>query len=284
MPLKTRVPKSKSLPLANSGELALFPVGSGSAFSKKLYQNNFLVVKGNDHFMIDCGTRTPEALSKLGRPVTEIDNWLITHSHADHIGGLEEVMLMGRYFAGKKPTVVITAEYERQLWNASLKGGSGPSESNGGVELQFGDFWNVQRPQWLTGYPRETCHTMIGAIDVKTVRTRHFPQQARDWTESAYSIGLILDDRIFFTGDTQFDPELLTSYDDIFHFEYIFHDVQFHTGGIHTSLDELSTLPDSLRSRIVLMHYSDDFESYRQRVRKEGFVGFAREGAFHTFD
>ncbi len=283
MPLKTRVPKSKKLPLTNSGALSLFPVGCGSAFSKNLYQNNFLIVKGEDHLMIDCGTRTPEALSTLGRPVTEIENWLITHSHADHIGGLEEVMLMSRYFTRTKPNVVITADYQRSLWNFSLKGGTGPSEMHDGIELQFSDFWNVQRPESLSGYPRETYHTTIGKIDVKAVRTRHFPQQARTWSESAYSIGLILDDRIFFTGDTQFDPELLTSYDEIFHFDYIFHDAQFFTGGIHASVEELSTLPESLRNRMLLMHYSDNFREHEKQVKKAGFIGFVRQGAFHTF-
>jgi ribonuclease BN (tRNA processing enzyme) len=240
-------------------------------------------VKGDDHCMVDCGTRTPEALAKLGRPVTEIDNWLITHSHADHIGGLEEVMLMGRYVTHRKPNIVIPAEYERVLWNFSLKGGSEYNEAHDGAGLQFGDFWNIVRPTWLKGYPRATMQVTIGSLDIKTVRTRHYPEQATNWNDSAYSIGLILDDRILFTGDTQFDPDLLAEYDEIFDFDYIFHDVQFFTGGVHAGLDELATLPSSFKKRIILMHYPDSFERYRKRVKDEGFFGFARQGAFHIF-
>lgn len=282
--MKVRTTRARSLPLTNKGALSLFPVGCGSAFSKKLYQNNFLIVKGDEHLMIDCGTRTPEALSGLGRSVTDIRNWLITHSHADHVGGLEEVMLMGRYVARSKPTIAITAEYEKVLWNFTLKGGCEYNEEHDGVGLGFGDFWNVVRPQWLDGYPRETRHVRIGSIDVKTVRTRHFPEQASSWAESAYSVGLVIDDRILFTGDTRFDPELLESYDARFNFEYIFHDVQFFTGGIHASLDEISTLPASLKSRMILMHYPDGYRSHERRVKDEGFVGFVRQGAFYDFD
>lgn len=282
--MKIRAPRAKHLPLTNNGTLSLLPVGCGGAFSKELYQNNLLIVKGDDHCMVDCGTRTPEALAQLGRPVTDIDTWLVTHSHADHIGGLEEVMLMGRYVARRKPTVIITAEYEKVLWNFSLKGGSEFNEVHDGAGLRFTDFWNVQRPAWLPGYPRETFQTSVGSIDIKAVRTRHYPQQANDWTECAYSIGLILDDRILFTGDTQFDPELLTSYDALFDFEYIFHDVQFFTGGIHAGLDELSTLPESLKNRMILMHYPDTYREQQTRVKREGFLGFARQGAFYTFD
>ncbi|MFW5784096.1 MAG: MBL fold metallo-hydrolase [Spirochaetota bacterium] len=281
--MKKQAPRGRKLPLTNSGALSLFPVGCGSAFTKRLYQNNFLIVKGNDHLMIDCGTRTPEALAKLGRSVTEIDTWLITHSHADHIGGLEEVVLTGRYVARRKPSVIITPEYEAILWEHSLKGGSAFNEVHGGENLGFADFWNVIRPTPLHEYPRDTHEVNVGSINIKMVRTRHYPEQARDWTESAYSVGLIVDDRIFFTGDTQFDPDLLTGYDAVFNFDYIFHDVQFFTGGVHAGLDELCTLPDSLKSRIVLMHYPDNFQRYRKRITREGFAGFAQQGRFHVF-
>src|SRR5512145_990534 len=100
------------LPLKNDGHLGLTFIGSGSAFSKRFFQTNVLIVKGNTHLLVDCGSRAPEALYKLGRSVTEIENMLITHSHADHIGGLEECMLLNRYAAKRKASIVITKEYQ----------------------------------------------------------------------------------------------------------------------------------------------------------------------------
>ena len=282
--MQVRRLKQKQLPLTNDGRLSLFPVGCGSAFSKVLYQNNILIVKGNSHVMIDCGTRTPQALSEIGRPVSDIQTWLVTHSHADHIGGLEEVMLMGRYVARTKPEIVITEEYEETLWYMSLRGGGEFNEVHDGRGLAFADFWNTIRPQPLDGYPRDTREVVIGDLNLKLVRTRHFPQQAPDWQESAYSVGIVLDDRILFTGDTQFDADLLESYDSRFNFEYIFHDVQFFTGGIHASLDELAALPSGLKRRMILMHYGDAWKRHVKRIRREGFIGFARQGSTYTFD
>ena len=40
-------------------------------------------------------------------------------------------------------------------------------------------------------------------------RTLHFPDNATSWRECAWSCGVIIDDRIFFTSDTQFDRELV---------------------------------------------------------------------------
>jgi ribonuclease BN (tRNA processing enzyme) len=74
--------------LENKGDLELTFIGTGGAFSKKYFQNNVLVVKGDSHLLIDCGTRAPEALDLLGLSVGAIRNYLVTHSHADHIGGL----------------------------------------------------------------------------------------------------------------------------------------------------------------------------------------------------
>ena len=40
--------------LKNDGDLSLFFVGTGAAFAKTLNQNNLLIVKGDDHLLIDC--------------------------------------------------------------------------------------------------------------------------------------------------------------------------------------------------------------------------------------
>ena len=91
------------LELTNDGRLSLLFLGTGSAFSKENFQTNVLVVKGQDHLLIDCGTLCPYALSqKYQTPLTLIDNLVLTHPHADHIGGVEELILNGRYIKKSK--------------------------------------------------------------------------------------------------------------------------------------------------------------------------------------
>ena len=273
----------KRLSLINDGQLSIIPLGCGGAFSKVLYQNNFLVVKGDRHVMIDCGTRAPQALHERGVKVTDIQTWLITHSHADHIGGLEEVMLMGRYFAGKKPDILITEEYQSTLWNRSLSGANAFNEIKDGGELGFDDYWNPIRPEPLPDFSRDTREFRVGELSLKIVRTRHYPQQATGWADAAYSVGVILDDRVLFTGDTLFDVDFLTTYDVQFRFESVFHDVQFFTGGVHAGIDELATLPAAMKSKILLMHYGDTWKAQQKRVRDDGFGGFVRQGLTYDF-
>nr|HPM72015.1 hypothetical protein [Spirochaetales bacterium] len=60
----SRKPDSGKALLSRSDDrLSIFFIGAGSAFTKRYYQNNALVVKGDDHLLIDCGTRAPEALT-----------------------------------------------------------------------------------------------------------------------------------------------------------------------------------------------------------------------------
>lgn len=283
MKLKKLRPGRQPLPLRNKGELQIIPIGCGGAFSKVLYQNNFLIVKGDAHVMIDCGTRTPEALSTLGRSVTDIRTWLITHSHADHIGGLEEVMLMSRYVARTKPSIIITEEYEADLWGMSLRGANEFNERHDGRGLGFADYWDTIRPAPIEGFPRDTREVSLGDLNLKLVRTRHYPEQAESWKDAAYSVGLVIDDRILFSGDTQFDADLIRQYDEMLGLEYIFHDVQFFTGGVHTGIDELSTLTEALKSKMLLMHYGDNWKDQRKRVESEGFLGFTRQQWSYTF-
>jgi ribonuclease BN (tRNA processing enzyme) len=266
--------------LVTKGDLSLYFVGSGSAFARTLYQNNLLITKGRHHLLIDCGTRCSQALHEAGLHFSEIQNYLITHSHADHIGGLEEVQLFARYVLQRKPNMVINKSYEKILWEQSLRGGSEISESG---RLTFSDLWNTQRPKKLSGYPRETLETNVGDINIKMPRTLHFPDNAKSWRESAWSCGVIIDDRIFFTSDTQFDRELVEGYDKRFNFEVIFHDCQLFTGGVHTSIDELCTLPKRLRKKIVLMHYGDNWRDFRQQAKDAGFQSWAKQGHTYTF-
>ncbi|TVR59890.1 MAG: MBL fold metallo-hydrolase [Spirochaetaceae bacterium] len=281
--MTTRELKRKKIDLHTDGRLSIVFLGCGAAFAKTLNQNNILIIKGDDHVLVDCGTKTPRVLFDHGVPISAVETFLITHSHADHVGGLEEAMLTARYVARKKPTVVITPEYEQVLWTESLRGGAEHNERSNGKELRFRDFWNVVRPRKVRGLPRDTRTATIGSIDVKIFRTRHYPQQATSWTDSQISYGLIIDDRILFTGDTQFDGDLVPGFGAKFDLETIFHDVQFFTGGIHASLDEVASLPAAERKRTYLMHYPDSYKDHVSAVDDLGFRGFARELVYYDF-
>jgi len=275
----------RPLPLTSDGGLRLFFVGAGSAFSKKYYQTNVLVTKGDTHLLIDCGTRTPEALAFLGLSVTKIDNFLITHSHADHIGGLEEVMLMNRYAAGgHRPSIVISRSYERELWGKSLRGGCAYNERHKGKCLRFEDFWVPVRPKRLPGADRRLSTARIGSLKLTVFRTKHIPDNASSWKESAPSHGVIIDDRVLFTSDTRYDPEMVTDLDGAYHFETIFHDGQLFTGGVHSSMEELAALPADIKARMLLMHYQDSMDSQKDRARELGFAGFAEQWRHYVFD
>lgn len=282
--MKIKDLKKKKITLSNSGKLELFFIGTGSAFTRRLYQTNLLVIKGNDHLLIDCGTRCPQALTGLGLSVTDIRNLLITHSHSDHIGGLEEIALMGRYVAQRKPLMIINETYQHFLWEMSLRGGCGHNEKTAHTLLTFEDYFEVLRPRRLPEFKRETLHATLGAIDIKMMRTKHIPDSSPDWQSSYWSCGVILDDRVLFTSDTRFDEDLLAVYDKSFNFEAIFHDCQFFTGGVHAGIDELTALPGDMKKKMFLTHYGDNWEKFEKQVSKDGFAGLARQQVYYTFD
>ena len=272
-----------TLSLVNDGRLEFFFLGVGSAFAKRHYQTNLLVVKGKDHVLIDCGTKCPQALYDVGLPVTAIKNFFITHSHSDHIGGLEEVALLGRYMAKKKPVMIIAEAYQHILWDMSLRGGCAHNEEQAGDILKFSGFFEVKRPRHMADIPRLTYDTEVGGIGLKMMRTKHIPDSSGTWESSFWSCGVIIDDRILFTSDTRYDPELVLSYCKQFPIEVIFHDCQFFTGGVHASLEELAGLPDEIRAKTYLVHYGDNWEQFEPRAKELGFAGLAQQMTHYIF-
>lgn len=263
--------------------LSITCIGAGSAFTKRYFQNNALVVKGGDHLLIDCGSRTPEALEMLGLSVTTVRNYLITHSHADHIGGLEEAMLMGRYVAKRKPTMIAPAKYRRFLWKHSLKGGAAYNERPEGKFLRFADLWDSIDLEPVEGADRELCEARVGSIDVAMFRTAHIPDNAPSWRSSSPSYGVVIDKRVLYTSDTRFDPEMIAFVMDRYPIQTIFHDCQLYSGGVHASLDELGGLPSEIKAMTVLMHYGDAVEKFTEKAAALGFKGFAEQWRLYLF-
>ncbi|MBN2160029.1 MAG: MBL fold metallo-hydrolase [Spirochaetes bacterium] len=282
--MKIETLKNKKLTLTNKGRLELIFIGVGSAFTKRQYQTNLLIIKGKDHILVDCGTRCTEALVKLGISPSDIRTLLITHSHADHIGGLEELAITGRYVTKRKPVMIINDTYEHFLWEMSLRGGCGHNEKTAHQILTFRDYFDVIRPHRLNEHPRETFGARIGGIDIKMMRTMHIPDSSPDWRSSFWSCGVLIDDRVLFTSDTRYDADLLTYFDETFGLDAIFHDCQLFTGGVHAGIDELKQLPGEIKKKLFLTHYGDNWGDFKTTAKQFGFAGFAQQHVRYIFD
>ncbi|MBU1075752.1 MAG: MBL fold metallo-hydrolase [Spirochaetes bacterium] len=281
MALKIQNLKNKKLELVNKGDLSLLFIGVGSAFSKISNQTNFILIKGDDHVVIDCGTKTPQALYSMGIPVMNIENWIITHSHADHIGGLEEVILMNRFVKGVKTKLVVTEEYAKILWDYSLKGGSSFNVRTKGKYVGLDFYADLLVPKKLKGFDRDIYEYNIGKINAKLIRTKHVPDSARSWKDSFWSVAVLIDDRILFTCDMMYDKDFIDLCEKNFNVEYIFHDCQLFNGGVHASLDELKQLPAEIKKKMFLVHFGDNYKDFSPE--KDGFAGFGKQMVYYNF-
>jgi len=278
-----KIPLTGKLSLTNKGELQIFFIGVGSAFASLNFQTNFIIVKGNQHLLVDFGNKSQIALEQVaGLKTTDIEFFLPTHSHSDHVGGIETIALMSRYVGvpilkRTKPTMIITEEYQRVLWDNTLRGGIcfNEREEENKRNLSFGDYFQVIRPTWKQHQPREIFEVNLGGISLEIFRTKHIPDNASNWETSFVSYGLFIDGHVFISCDTKFDIDLINMYADSS--TVMFHDVQFFDGGVHAPLNELKKLPAEIKEKMYLMHYGDNWES--QDIT--GFAGLTQQGIIY---
>ena len=76
-------PFNTEINFTSAGDLKFFFLGVGSAFAKKNFQTNLIIIKGQDHLLVDCGNICPYAFYTYSTPITKVKNILVTHSHAD---------------------------------------------------------------------------------------------------------------------------------------------------------------------------------------------------------
>lgn len=236
--------------------------GVGNAFtSQDYYQSNAFVSGDNGHFLIDCGGDARFSFGECGVTHRDVDAVYISHLHADHIGGLEWLGFCTYFDPGaRKPKLFIVDTLVEPLWE-SLKGGM---QSHEGVVMTLDTFFDVTTVQinncfvWngIHFCPIQTVHIMNGNGIIP-------------------SYGLLIDDKTFFTTDTQFCPRQIESFYDAS--EIIFHDCETtpYKSGIHAHYDDLKTLPAETKAKMWLYHYNPNppFDAVA-----DGFKGFVKKG------
>lgn len=269
--------------LTNDGKLEIVFLGIGTAFSRTNYQTNFIIIKGDTHILVDFGMTGPQALHDLNRRVEDISVILPTHSHSDHIGGIEYLTLANRYMAvpqGRpKLTMITTSDYRSVLWDQSLRGGLEYNELNSeGMRLGFDDLFDIHLCKQVASGGRPIYRTQFFGVAIELFHTNHIPGEAETAADAFITYGLLIDDRVFISGDTKFDEDLIDLYSD--RSEVFFHDASLTRNVVHASVNELKTLPADVRKRMYLMHYQDETTP----ADASEFAGLARRKTRYIFD
>lgn len=298
--------------------LTLTFLGTGSAFSRRNFQSNALIeawsqspskqTVPDDILLLDFGTTGPLALFQLiqrtefaylrcdglgdglgdGRAdYGRIKKLLVTHLHADHVGGVEEFAVLTRFASAEgedphrssRPTLIAARDVMDRIWTRTLSGGLGAMN---GREATLDDYFETL-PLARNGDGYDSFR--LGQdYSVQVFRTDHVRiNEKYDWP----SYGLILcDDRsgetVVFSGDTRFDPEAMSPrFDDA---TMIFHDALLdpHQGAVHASIDELRTLPQGVRAKMTLYHYGDNYRDPMFDFVETEFAGFAEPQRRYT--
>lgn len=251
-------------------------LGVGSAFTTTEYfQSNLLITAANGKKMlVDCGSDARFSLAEWGsrngqvNPV--IDAVYFSHLHADHIGGLEW-LAFSTYFNPNvpRPKLFGVAEILDQLWDNALRSGLEYIDDKVTTLADYFDLCAVE-----TGVPFHWENIEFTPIKMLHVRNSH---------KNVHSFGLIIKEDgasplYFFSSDTVFDASLVRLLEEWApQASHVFIDTEttlFRTH-VHAHYEELLTLPQSMRKKIWLYHYSPN-PNYDPQ--KDGFMGFVKKG------
>lgn len=227
--------------------MRILVVGTGDAFTSERFGCCALVEGSAGRVMIDC----PDLIHAALRRASEASGWkvdaravqdiVITHLHGDHCNGLESLgfhrWILRQDQGVPLPRVHCSAAVASRLWERLA-----PAMDQSG-RCALADYFDQHT--LVPGTP-----TTIAGMRVECHPTRH----------SVPTLALRLSDAsrtLSWSSDTPFDPGLVAWLERDAHL--LVHETSPST--VHTPIESLNGLPETIRRRMRLMHMPDGFDT-----------------------
>lgn len=236
-------------------------LGNGSGLNLALNNTSFYLHAGGPRLaVVDCGYTVPARLHALGL-IERVTDIVITHLHADHVGGLETLGSLA-YYAWRRrglqlPTLHLpTDDMAHELWQHSMRAGMlyGSDDRDEPMDASLTTFFRVS-----TG-----LNARIDGLPTATyLPAPHVPRMPN------YSIRF--DNGVFHSADSRDMPP--------FDAKLIFQDVHFHPAfpaEVHASYHTLrEKMPADVRKKTWLVHLGNGYENFNPE--NDGFAGFVKQ-------
>jgi len=235
--------------------VSLIPLGVGEAFTARHYTSCLALGVDNDWLLIDCPhplrkmLREGSLLAGLPAPLDldRVSAAAVSHLHADHCCGLEDFGYYSYFALGRRAKLLMHPDASAQLWHGLLAAGMEWVQAKPEApptRKQLSDYFELID---LSPFQPVQC----GPFTIECRRTIH--------SIPTYAFRIAAGDRMLgYSADSAYDPTLI---DWLARADLIVHEATtvIHTG-VHTPYEKLSALPESLRAKIRLTHYPDDFD------------------------
>lgn len=243
-------------------DFEIFVLGVGDTFSEKHHSTAVLLACDGFLLAIDCPDMYRGVLrdssERCGRALqlSDIDHFLITHVHGDHMNGLEGVAFYKHFVDGKPVELLCSRELRASIWDQRLAATMGVLWNGEAFrEMAFESYFRHHELPWGED-------TQVGPFRIRTRRTiHHVPTSALFIEAAGRTLG--------YSSDTAFDPDLIAF---LAPADLIIHETNL--GPAHTPYASLATLPEDLRRKMRLIHYPDAFDIETSVIRplREGEV------------